>query len=82
MPTFTQTPPVPTPLKPPRKRWTRSECAALEESGILAGQHLELVEGERIDKMGKKRPHGNSLTLLADWFEEGFRAQVRSAGSV
>ena len=72
MPTFTETPPVPIPLKPPRKRWTRSECAALEESGILVGQHLELVEGELIDKMGKKRPHGNALTLLVDWLKQVF----------
>jgi len=32
--------------------------------GALEGQKMELVEGELINKMGKKRPHSNSLELL------------------
>lgn len=53
--------------EPRRKRWTRSECDALAESGVLDCQKLELIEGELIDKMGKNRPHVNSLTLLMGW---------------
>src|SRR5437016_10610859 len=58
---------LPAPLSPPRKRWTRAEVEALSSSGVFDGQHLELVEGELLDKMGKKRPHVNSLTLLQGW---------------
>lgn len=52
---------------PPRKHWTREECAALEDAGLLAGQHLELIEGELINKMGKKMPHVSAVTLLRTW---------------
>ncbi len=44
--------------------WTRSEYEAIAASGVLNGERLELVEGELITKMGKKRPHVNSVTLL------------------
>ena len=68
MPTaITETPAVPPPLEPPRKRWTREECTALEAAGIWEQQHLELIEGELISKMGKKRPHTISLVLVQDW---------------
>lgn len=50
-----------------RKRWTRSECAVLEESGAWDQQRLELIDGELIDKMGKNRPHAISLSLLNAW---------------
>jgi hypothetical protein len=39
---------------PSRKRWTRAECASLDASGLLDQQHLELVEGELIDKGGRR----------------------------
>jgi len=63
------------PPDPPRKRWTRAECATLEASGLLDQERLELVEGELISKMGKKRPHVNSFTLMLEWFLHvfGFR---------
>ena len=76
MPTaFTETLPRPVPLDPPRKRWTRAECAALEASGLFEQEHLELVEGELISKMGKNRPHVNSLTLLLAWLMRTFGEQ-------
>jgi Uma2 family endonuclease len=61
---------------PPRKRWTRAECATLEASGLLDHERLELVEGELISRMGKKRPHVDSFTLLQEWFVQvfGFRS--------
>src|SRR5580692_11568392 len=55
------------PVGPSRKRWTRAECATLEASGVLNQQHLELVEGELIDKMGKNRPHVNGLAGIHAW---------------
>ncbi|MBV9938607.1 MAG: Uma2 family endonuclease, partial [Acidobacteriaceae bacterium] len=44
----------------------------MEDSGFFDGQSLELVEGELISKMGKKRPHVNSSTLLAIWLMQTF----------
>jgi Uma2 family endonuclease len=68
MPTaITETLSVPPPLEPPRKRWTREECVALEASGIWDQQHLELIEGELISKMGKKRPHANAIAVVHAW---------------
>jgi Uma2 family endonuclease len=82
MPTVvTETPRLPPPpADPPRKRWTRQECAALEASGIWAQQHLELIEGELISKMGKKRPHANAIAVVHAWllrvFGENFVNQA------
>lgn len=64
-------PPSSVPI-PPRKRWTRAECAALETAGVLQGERLELIEGELLTKMGKKRAHVNSLTLLQNWLVSVF----------
>jgi len=60
------------PVGPSRKRWTRVECATLQASGLLNQLHLELVEGELIDKMGKNRPHVNGLSLMYAWLVEVF----------
>jgi Uma2 family endonuclease len=76
MPTvFTETPHFPPPAEPPRKRWTRQECVALEASGIWDQQHLELIEGELISKMGKKRPHTNVMVIMHEWLLRVFGAQ-------
>jgi len=65
---------LPATTEPPRKRWTREQYNALAPSGVLDGQKLELVEGELINKMGKKRPHVNSLVVLFDWLKGVFGA--------
>src|SRR5678810_532415 len=76
MPTVvTETPHVPPPPEPPRKRWTREECVALEASGIWAQQHLELIEGELISKTGKKRPHTNVMVIMHAWLLRVFGEQ-------
>jgi Uma2 family endonuclease len=62
-----EVPASPFPSGPSRKRWTRAECASLDASGLLDQQHLELVEGELIDKMGKNRPHVNALAVMHAW---------------
>ena len=67
--TFTERP---VPLDPPRKLWTRAECDALEAAGLLDGQHLELIEGELINKMGKKRSHVIGLGRMLDWLKAVF----------
>lgn len=46
-----------TPQNPPRVPWTRQEVEACERAGLWEGLHYELVEGELINKMGKRRPH-------------------------
>ncbi len=49
---------------PVRKRWTRAELQQVEDAGVFAGQHWELIEGELISKMGKKRPHSSALRYV------------------
>ena len=68
----TEAPSQPAPLFPPRKRWTRDECAAIEPLGVLDRDKLELIEGELITKMPKNRPHVNGLTYLSRWIIQTF----------
>ena len=70
-----EVPASPFPSGPSRKRWTRAECASLDASGLLDQQHLELVGGELIDKMGKSRPHVNALTLMHARLQSVFGAR-------
>ena len=55
--------PLPEPL--PHKTWTRDELALVESTGVLEGTHYELIEGELIDKMGKKFPHVRGTFAMA-----------------
>ena len=65
--------PVASPLPmPARKRWTRAELATIQAHGVLADQHLELVGGELINKMGKNRPHVNALVMIMEWLVSVF----------
>lgn len=76
MPTVvTERPYRPVPKEPPRKLWTRAECVALESSGLWDQQRLELVDGELISKMGKKRPHVNALVAVQAWLVQTFGTQ-------
>ena len=61
--------------QPPHKRWTREEVECLEVSGLLEGQHYELIDGELINKMGKKRPHTNTLIVVQGWLLRVFGEQ-------
>ena len=56
------------------KLWTRAECEALERAGYFEGQHVELIKGELIDKMGKPLPHGLSMVLFRVWLSKVFGA--------
>jgi hypothetical protein len=69
MPTIvTEIPYRPVPVDPPRKRWTREDCAALQATGLWNLNHLELIEGELINRrMGKNRPHINVFTIVHAW---------------
>jgi Uma2 family endonuclease len=73
MPTaVTEAPYRPVPIDPLRKHWTRSECEALETTGLLDHERLELVDGELINKMGKNRPHVNVLVFVQAWLVRAF----------
>ncbi len=48
------------------------QCDQLDKAGLLDQQHLELIEGELINKMGKKRPHVNALAYLMGWLASVF----------
>ena len=60
---------------PPRKRWTRAECQSLEATGLWERERLELIEGELISRMGKKRPHVNVMILVMEWLSGVFGAR-------
>ena len=81
--TITETPAIPSPLAPPRKRWTRYECEQLAATGLLDMEPLELIEGELIDKMGKNRFHvfiaGKLGDVMKKLFGENF---VQSAAPI
>jgi len=80
MPTqLSQVPAIPASPNPPRKRWTREQFAALETTGLLDKERLELVEGDLISKMGKNRPHVNSFMLMLFWLVETFGKQFVNA---
>jgi Uma2 family endonuclease len=65
-------PSSPPPPIPERKRWTRAECRVLEASELFHHERVELIEGELIRKMGKKRRHVSTLTLLRAWMAQVF----------
>jgi len=62
----------PNPGYPPRKRWTRTDCQALEASGLWAIERLELIEGDLISKMGKNWPHVSATALVLKWLAAVF----------
>jgi Uma2 family endonuclease len=61
--------PAPNPV-----RWTRQQCRAMLENGLLAGRY-ELIEGEIINKMGQKRSHALAIICLTAWLIELFGSQ-------
>jgi hypothetical protein len=68
MPVALRETPVPEMWKnPPRWYWTREERERLEELGLLKGERWELIEGELLRKMPKKRPHVQALAVLTGW---------------
>jgi Uma2 family endonuclease len=61
---------------PPRKLWTRAECERLESLGAFDQMHLELIEGELIDKtMSKNRPHVKAAAMFIGWLIQVFGAR-------
>lgn len=58
---------------PNRVRWTRMQCEAIREAGILIRRY-ELIDGEVISKMGQKPPHRLTVVLLHTWLTTVFVA--------
>ncbi len=69
-----ETPPSAPRSAPPRKIWTRGECERLRDTGVLDYEHLELIDGELIQTMGKGRPHSYSILLLREFLVAAFGA--------
>ena len=65
-------PNVPASRDPPRKQFTRTECATIETSGLLDQQNLELIEGDLIDRKGKTPRHVDAASLLSGWLIQVF----------
>ena len=59
-------PPVISPPALRHKKFTRAEMDRILETGILAGQRLELIDGELIDKMSQGPRHAGTIQILAD----------------
>ncbi len=72
MPTVLTEPFLQDPPQLLRKRWTRAQCEELEAMGMFDGEHLELIQGDLLNKKGKRRPHVNSATLLYTWLVRTF----------
>ena len=63
---------LPPAVYPPRKRWTRGECQMLEATGLWDRERLELIEGDLLTRISKKRPHVIAFILMARWLNEVF----------
>ncbi len=59
-------------LEIPRKVWTRDEAHALVEMGFPNAEKLELIDGELIDRMGKKHLHNFWQNLICAWLHQKF----------
>ena len=55
-----------------RKVWTREEAHALVDLGFPNAEKLELINGELIDRMGKKHPHVLWQMLALEWLRTTF----------
>jgi Uma2 family endonuclease len=55
-----------------RKVWNREQCAVLSTAGVFDFEHLELIEGDLVEKMGKNRPHSIASIMLLNWAFQTF----------
>lgn len=67
-------------IYPPRKRWTRAECERIEATGLWNRERLELIEGELIVKIPKKRPHVVVFMSVLEWLASMFGMKHLNAG--
>jgi Uma2 family endonuclease len=57
-----------------RVRWTREQCEAIRDAGILTGRY-ELIDGEILSKMGQKPSHAHVIRVLLAWLISIFGEQ-------
>ena len=62
-------------LEIPRKVWTRQEAHTLADIGFPNAEKLELINGELIDRMGKKHPHVMWKNLIHAWLISVFHSE-------
>ena len=58
----------------PVHRWRREEYERLVKSGLLDGQHVELIDGYIVDMTPIGPPHVVAVMLLAAALAQGFDA--------
>jgi Uma2 family endonuclease len=73
MPQLAEPMPNPQYPAPHRIRWTRAQCDAMEEIGLLTGRY-ELIDGEILSTMGQNPPHRAAVVLLYAWLSALFGA--------
>ena len=56
---------------PNRLRWTRKQCDAIREAGVLSGRY-ELIDGEIISKKRQNPPHSMVVVYLVNWLHTVF----------
>ena len=59
----------------PRKVWNRADAHSLVDIVFPNAEKLELVDGELIDRMGKKRPHVMWKNLIQTWLISMFGSE-------
>lgn len=66
----------PTPYEPVpnRIRWTRRQCDAMRDDGLLTGRY-ELIDGQLLSKRGQKPPQAYVIRALLTWLTSLFGAE-------
>lgn len=57
------------------KRWTRDEARTLVDIGFPNAEKLELIDGELIERMGKKHLHNFWQNLIHAWLQRTFGSE-------
>jgi Uma2 family endonuclease len=82
MPQLAEPIPCPYDLVPDRIHWTRAQCDAMREIGVLNGRY-ELIDGEVISKMGLNPPHSLTVIALRLWLSIVFGGEfVRTEATI
>jgi len=64
------------------KQWTREECQALQDSGLVERERYELIEGELVRKVSKSSRHIRTLSLLIRFLTRVFEDTVLQEPSI
>lgn len=53
-------------IDPPRKRFRRDEVQKLADAGLLENARFELIDGDLIDKSGRRPAHASAMRALLE----------------